>query len=173
MKNIRIDRGLKIPLIIPGLIVFLVGLIAGFAFSFLVGIPLMAAGVLLAASKEEMIIDPQNKRYRLETNLHVLRVGEWQSLGKVQSVLLELEVDKYVGRGAYSARSRRDVSRFFVFLVAAGGNRFEVIEYQNYDAAKKTAQLIADSLRLPLDNPAGEQVAAAQKRRREKDPRSR
>lgn len=175
---IEISEGRRNVYLIPGILLFIFGVIVSIvamSSSIIILIPgtvLIIFSILLFAATSGLQLDYELNRYREYKKVGNQYIGSWQTLGNIQSAVLISSIENMrEGRPFMAAQSRGSsmstvVSSFDIQLIDSNAEETTIYEFLEYKHARKTLSEIHNKMEIPARDKVAERMAENKKSRR-------
>ena len=174
---IDINEGRKNTYLIPGILVFIMGvglIVTGLSsmilLSFLGGF-LLVFSVLMFAASNGLQIDTELNRYRQYANIAGFCNGGWTNFGLLESARLVLSSENMF-RPGMATQSRANsmsttiIKTYDIEFVLKNSKVITVFKFDEYKHAKQALKKISEQLEVPVANKVAEKMTSNKRSRR-------
>lgn len=150
--------------------VLIVGLLS-FLYAWFVAIPIIVLAIGLLAVRTGVLVDTQQRKYKIYREIFGITFGNWVSMDSIVSVTLILHSEETTIRGIMPtgpvmAGSGSVKSRTFNILISNGDKTTELNDFLEYKPACRAGKVIAQTLDIPFNNIVANKMAENRERRR-------
>ena len=129
--------------LIPGSFTIIIALGLLFGGLFLIGLPVLALGIIIVMATNGIEINPKTKMYRKYGNFAGYKYGSWESLQDVKQAELTMSIETGVtraGRGAIQERTK--LRTYSIILITFSHDKFMLHDFLKYNHAKTALKAI-------------------------------
>lgn len=155
--------------LVPGVGVLVLGGI-GFAFSWMIALPIIACAIGLFASTTGVQINTDTKEYRNYASIFGYKIGTWKSASSIIKVTLVLSTERSTIKGIMPGavpigRSSTIQVRTYDVLLDDGITSFELNDFLTYKNARTAFDTLTQSLNIDGRDFVSEKLAANRSKR--------
>lgn len=155
--------------LVPALGVLVLGL-ASFVLSWILALPILMISIGLFASSTGVQINTDTKQYRTYMAVFGYKMGSWSSLSNITEVTLILSTERTTIKGIIPGavpigRSATLQVRTYDLLINDGINAEELNDFITYKNARKTYDILNQSLNISGRDYLSEKLASNRARR--------
>lgn len=163
-----VSEGMTNSYLVPALVVLVLGL-ASFVVSWILALPILTISIGLFASTTGVQINTDTKQYRTYVGFFGYNMGSWSSLSRVNDVALILSTERTTIKGIVPGampigRSSTLQVRTYDVLLRDEISQFELNDFMTYKNARKTYDILIETLNISSRDYVAEKLAAKRSR---------
>lgn len=150
MYSRKIEKFFPKPVTIPAYFFAIAGIVLIF-FEWIIAVFVIAMAIFMITGHEGVIIDKENKRFKIYYSIFFIKFGSWESLPDFSRLLLVPEQTQYKSFSFTSKRSFTE-NKFGVRLYYPNSSDYIIASKTEKSKAKEDAEFLAKLLDMKLED---------------------